>query len=878
MKDRERLSIPIDQELKNSYLTYAMSVIVSRALPDVRDGLKPSQRRILVAMNDLNLGPRSKYRKCAKIAGDTSGNYHPHGEAVVYPTLVRLAQPFNMRNPLVDGQGNFGSLDGDPPAAMRYTEARMTAVALEMLDDLEKDTVHFIPNYDETRNEPTVLPSRFPNLLVNGSIGIAVGMSTSLPPNNLGEVCDGIIKVIENPDITPYELCQTIQGPDFPTGAIVCGRNAFARAYCQGRGTVTIRARSKMEESKGKVNIVFTEIPFQINKASILESIAELVKEDKIVGITDVRDESDREHLVRIVVEVKKGESPEIILNQLYKFTALQSSFSIIMIALVDGRPQVLNIKELVEYFIRHRQEIIRRRTQYLLQRNQARAHIVDGLMLAIQHIDSIINIIRQANDIQQARENLMQQFPLSMAQTDAILQARLGAITHLESSKLQQERNELTTKINEYQNILNDPQQILEVIKKETLEIKERYATPRLTEIGDAVEEIDIEDIIPNQRCLVLVTRKGYIKRMSISLYRNQNRGGKGVIGAEVQDGDFVERIFFAFTHDYLLLVSSNGTAYWLKCYEIPESGRNTKGRAIVNLLHLSTDETITSYIPVNQFDERTLVMATANGVIKKTPLQSFARPKRTGIHAINLDEGDHLIDTLLTSTQHDIILVTNYGKAIRFTTDQLRTVGRNTRGVRGCKMQAGDHVIGMVTANPEEKLLTVSEKGLGKRSEYSLFRTARRGGSGVLCHRVNDKTGKVVSALSVHENDEIMVITSKGIVIRTDANKLRDTARVTQGIRVIRLEEGDYVVSIAHMVKEIGDAELAAAEQTPIPPSPSSQANLEAVSVQEPPEKDRLYPPETDSLDDNDQGEDEHSEDDNGFKDDELEENGNV
>ncbi len=798
------LYVPIEEELKHSYLTYAMSVIVSRALPDVRDGLKPSQRRILVAMNDLGLGPRTKHRKCAKIAGDTSGNYHPHGEGVIYPTLVRMAQPFNMRYPLIDGQGNFGSLDGDPPAAMRYTEARMTSVTIELLEDIEKDTVEFVPNYDETRQEPVVLPAKFPNLLVNGSQGIAVGMATSIPPHNLGEVCDGIIHLLDHPNTTLLELCQIIQGPDFPTGAIICGRTNLERAYCTGRSTITLRAKAQIEEIRNKTYLIFTEIPYQVNKARILENIAELVKEDKMKGVNDIRDESDREHAVRIVVEIKRGEDAEVVLNQLYKFTSLQSSFSINMIALVDGKPQLLNIKQLVEYFIQHREQIIRRRTQYLLDKALARVHIVDGLMLAIQHIDAIIRLIRQSPDVKTARESLMTQYSLSQLQSDAILQMRLSTLTSLEYGKLNQEQSELMQKIAEFRKILSDEKEIQAIIRKETLELKERYSTPRLTQIGEQAQDIAIEDMIADEHGLVLMTHTGYIKRTQLDLYRKQNRGGSGVIGADIREGDFVEHLFSASAKDHILFFTDHGKCYWLKVYDIPTSDRNAKGRAVINLLNLGKDEIITSFIPVKAFDDRFLMMVTAKAVVKKTPLKDFARPNRLGIRAIELDDGDRLIATRLTKGDDEVIVATALGKAARFSEKEVRSMGRTAHGVQGVRLAENDQVIGMAVVNSQEMLLTLCEKGVGKRSPYEQYRTTRRGASGVLNFKLSDKTGKVIAILSVQEDDEIMAITSQGKVIRTSA-ALRISSRATQGVRVIKLKEGDNVVSVTKLAKAL-------------------------------------------------------------------------
>lgn len=829
MKDRSYI-VPIEEELKNSYLTYSMSVIVSRALPDVRDGLKPSQRRILVAMNDLNLGPKAKYRKCAKIAGDTSGNYHPHGEAVIYPTLVRMAQDFNMRCKLIDGQGNFGSLDGDPPAAMRYTESRMTALSMEMLEDLEKETVNFISNYDETRLEPVVLPAKFPNLLVNGSMGIAVGMSTSLPPNNLGEICDAIVKVIDEPGITPLQLCDIVQGPDFPTGAIICGNSNIRQAYCTGRGTVTVRAKAKVEEVKNKTRIIFSEIPYQLNKARVIEHIADLVKEGKLKGVSDVRDESDREHQVRIVVEVKRGENEDVILNQLYKYTSLQDTFSIIMIALVNGRPQLLNIKQLIECFILHRQDVIRKRTQFLLKKAEARAHIVDGLMLCIKNIDAIIALIRSSVDSKEAKETLMQKYEFSSLQSDAILQMRLSSLTGLEHSKLKEERDMLTQKIEFYNKILSSEKEILNIIKEETLQMRIKYADKRRTQIGQSVDNIVIEDIIPDDTWSVMVTNKGYLKRMAIENYRKQNRGGMGISGADIQEGDFVEHFFTASAHQYILFFSNLGKVYWLKVYDIPESSRTSKGRAIVNLLNLSEGETITSLIPVGEFKENLfLMMATSKGVVKKTPLSAFARPNKLGIKAIILDEGDSLIATRLTHGEEEVLLATKLGRACHFHEKDVRSMGRGTRGVKGCRLAEGDEIIGMVVAKASESLLTICEKGFVKRSAFANYRMTKRGAQGVLNLRKTDKTGNVVAILSIEDGDEIMAMTSQGMVIRT-GSELRVLSRTSQGVKLIRLKEGDSVVSVAKLPKDIVQQLSEKAEK------PEEAESIEPVEVQEP------------------------------------------
>lgn len=815
--------VRVEEELKHSYLTYAMSVIVSRALPDVRDGLKPSQRRIMVAMNDLNLGPHAKFRKCAKIAGDTSGNYHPHGEGVIYPTMVRLAQPFNMRAPLVQGQGNFGSLDGDPPAAMRYTEARLTAAATEMLEDMDKNTVDFVPNYDDTRTEPVVLPSRFPNLLVNGSLGIAVGMATSIPPHNLREVCDAIVRVIQEPNITVSEICKIIRGPDFPTGAIICGANSIEKAYTTGRSTVTVRARWHKEEARGgKVALVFSEIPYEVNKARLLEKIADLVKEGKIKGISDVRDESDRKEAVRIVVEIKKGDNEEVVLNQLFKFTQLQGSFSIIMIALVNGRPQLLNIKEMITNFIGHREEVLRRRSQYLLEKAEKRAHIVDGLLIAIQHIDAIIALFRQAEDLRQVKAALEKKYQLSAAQSDAIAQMRLSSLTGLEYNKIKDERDELTQKIDSLHKLLGSKREILELIRQETIALSAKYGDDRRTDIQvEQIQDFDIEDIIPDNQWIVLVTHNSYIKRMSPEIYRTQNRGGSGVSTADMNEGDFVEHFFMASAHEYILLFTDYGKVYWLKVYDIPEATRTAKGRAIINLLDMEQNEAITAIIPIREFDNRFLMMATERGIVKKVQLSAFSRPMRGGIRAITLEQGDRLIRTVLTKGDQHVVLGTALGKACRFQEQDVRPLGRTAQGVIGVRLEEGDRIIGMLVVTPGESLLTICENGYGKCSPFDEYRITRRGSHGVLNVKRTEKTGNVVSILSVKKEDEIMVITVQGMVIRISAS-LPVLSRNTQGVRIIRLKsESDRVVSVAKMAQEIVDQknknENEVAEQKP-------------------------------------------------------------
>ena len=799
----------IEEEMKDSYLSYAMSVIMSRALPDVRDGLKPSQRRILVAMNDLGLGPRSKFRKCAKIAGDTTGNYHPHGEQVVYPTLVRMAQDFNFRYPLVNGQGNFGSIDGDPPAAMRYTEARMTEVTVSMMEDLERDTVNYVPNYDDTRTEPVVLPSKFPNLLCNGCSGIAVGMATSIPPHNVNEICDGIIMIIDNPDVTVDELMKIIKGPDFPTGALICGTEGIKEGYRTGRGTITVRSRAHVETAKsGKKSIVVTEIPYQLNRDNILERIAELVKEDRITGISDIRNESDREGS-RLVIDLKKGEDEEVVLNQLYKHTKLQDSFSIIMIALVGNRPETLNLKQMLVYYIEHRKVVIVRRTKYLLEKAQGRAHILEGLRIALQNIDKIIKLIKTSDSIENARQGLIKQFSLSELQANAILDMKLQRLTGLEQGKIEEEYKKLCAAIKEYQDILAHEKLIMDIIKKDVLEIKERFGDKRHTEIVGAITELNMEDLIAEENVVVIISHEGYIKRLPLTAYRKQHRGGKGVAGADMKEEDFIEHLFVASTHDYILFFTDQGRVYWLKVYDIPQMSRISKGRALINLLELKEGENVTSLIPVRDFDERQLVMATSSGIIKKTVLNAYGNPKKGGIIAINLDEGDKLIGVKLTNGKQDIILGTEQGKAMRFSEEDVRTMGRVTHGVKGIRLKDKDKVRDMVIVDKNSSLLAVCENGFGKRTDFSEYPAHHRGGQGVINIKTTDRNGKVVALIDVRDEDELIMITARGKVIRTPVNTIRAIGRNTQGVKLFSIEKGDKLVSVARVVPEETKAE---------------------------------------------------------------------
>jgi len=819
-------------ELKESYLNYAMSVIISRALPDVRDGLKPSQRRILVAMNDLNLGPRSKPRKCAKIAGDTSGNYHPHGEGVVYPTLVRMGQPWNMRQPLIDPQGNFGSTDGDPPAAMRYTEARMTAAAADMLVDLNRDTVNFTPNYDETTTEPVVLPSRFPNLLINGSMGIAVGMATSIPPHNPTEVCDALIKLVDDPNCGFREIMQIIPGPDFPTGGVICGRSGIINGYTTGRGTLAVRAKMHTETTKkGKTVIVVDEIPYQTVKAQIVTKIADCVNNNVIPEISDVRDESDRKG-TRVVIELRRDAEEQVVINRLYRYTSLQNTFSIINIALVRNRPLTLNIKQMLQLYLDHRKEVIRRRTSFLLRKARMRAHIVEGLLLAQSDIDEIIRIIRSSPDVPSAKAALMakalrllehetikrilpeeflieksrnDQF-LTGPQTDAILSMQLQRLTGLEVEKLSREYANLAEEITGYEAILAHEDLVLDIIREDLYEMKEKYGSPRRTEIIDEVTDFNIDDLIAEEEVVVTISNDGYIKRMPIDTYRSQGRGGRGVIGSNTKQDDFIEHLFVAGTHDYLCCFTNRGRCYWQRVYGIPSLSRQSRGRSIANLLRLGKDENIAEILPVREFDEQMLVFATQNGYVKKTPLAAFSNIRRVGINAISLNPGDDVIGTRLTSGDDEVILGTRDGMTIRFHEDDARAMGRTARGVRGIKLRADDQVVDMVVARPGSSLLTVCENGYGKRTDLKDYRRQKRGGIGLINIKTTERNGKVVALKAVTDDDDLMLISAKGIIIRTGLEQVRDIGRNTQGVRLIRLDEGDKLVAVARVVKENG------------------------------------------------------------------------
>ena len=789
----------IEEDMKDSYLRFAMSVIVSRALPDVRDGLKPSQRRILVAMNDLNLAPRAKYVKCAKICGHTQGDYHPHGEQVIYPTLVRMAQEFAMRYPLVDGQGNFGSIDGDPPAQMRYTEARMRAATVEMMQDLQMRTVNFVPNYDERIEEPSVLPSKFPNLLCNGSSGIAVGMATSIPPHNLNEVCDGLIKVIDDADVTVDELLKTIKGPDFPGGALICGRAGIVQGYKTGRGTIIVRARAHVETAKtGKRSIIFTEIPYMANRERILERIGELVKDGKIEGISDARNESDREG-TRLAIDLKREAEPELVLNLLYKHTNLQSSCSIILIALQDGRPKTLNIKQLLCAYVDHRKDVIRRRTQFLLDQALAQAHILEGLLIALDHIDEVISVIRASADVPTAKKALMQRFELSERQADAILQMRLQRLTGLERDKIRAEWEKLQEDIANYRAILADVNLVLDIIREDLYELKDKFGDERRTQIVGEVGDFSVEDLIAEENVCVTISHEGYVKRITLVHYRKQRRGGKGVTGAGTKEGDFIQHLFIASTHDYILFFTDRGRLYWQKVYDIPELGRASLGRAMVNLLRLQGGEHITSMIPVRDFDDRQLVMFTQRGTVKKTALQAFGNPQKGGIIAINLDKGDRLMTVRLTQGNQELLIGTRNGKAIHFSETDLRSMGRATRGVKGITLEAKDLVVGAAVVDEGGTLLTVCENGFGKRTHFDDYRTQSRGGRGVINIKTSERNGPVVGVVDVRDDDDVVMISAKGMIIRCPVQSLRTIGRNTQGVKLISLHKADKLVAIA-------------------------------------------------------------------------------
>lgn len=825
----------IEDEMKDSYLTFAMSVIMSRALPDVRDGLKPSQRRILVAMDDLSLGPRSKFRKVAKICGDCSGNYHPHGQEVVYPTLVRMAQEFNIRYPLVDGQGNFGSMDGDPPAAMRYIEARMTEVSMAMLEDIQYATVDFIPNYDDTRTEPTVLPSKFPNLLVNGSSGIAVGMATSIPPNNLNEICDALLALIDNPGLTMPEILNIVQGPDFPTGGVICGKEGIYDGYANGRGTVTLRARTQIEHTRsGRTSIVVTEIPYQMNRERICEKIAELVKDGVISEIADIHNYSDRNG-TRIAIDLKRDADENVVLNQLFKHSPLQTTVSIIMIALVDGRPETLNIKQQLEFFIKHRREVIERRTRHLLGKAEERAHILEGLRIALINIDEIIKIIRAAESTQEAREQLMAQFSLSERQANAILGMRLQNLVGLEQLKVEQEYRDKLDEIAGYRKILADDNLLMDIIREDLYEMKEKFGDERRTEIVGAIDDIQREDLIVDEDVVITISHRGYIKRLPIDAYRKQGRGGKGVIAADVRDDDFMEHLFIASTHEYLLFFTNKGKVYWKKVWEFPEMRRTATGRALVNILEMEKNERITSMIPVREFsDDYYLFMATAKGVVKKTELSAFGKRLTGGIIAINLDEDDDLIGVRMTDGDRQVLLATAQGKAICFHEGDVRAMGRTAAGVKGITLRDDDLVTDMALVESGKSLLTICLSGYGKRTLFDEYPIRHRGGQGVIDIKTEGRNGPVVAALEVTEQEELMICTEQGMMVRIPVSSIRPISRNTMGVRLITLSEEDKVSAVAPVVPDDEEKEEQDGEATEDAPKSETSGTTDAAEDQ--------------------------------------------
>ncbi|NRF90255.1 DNA gyrase subunit A [Paenibacillus frigoriresistens] len=795
--------IDISTEMRTSFLDYAMSIIVSRALPDVRDGLKPVHRRILFAMSELGMSPDKPHKKSARIVGEVIGKYHPHGDTAVYETMVRMAQDFSLRYMLVDGHGNFGSIDGDMAAAMRYTEARLSKIAMELLRDINKETIDYKPNYDGEENEPVVLPSRFPNLLVNGSSGIAVGMATNIPPHNLREVIEGIQMLIENPDITPLELMQAIKGPDFPTAGFILGREGIRQAYQTGRGSVTMRARTVIEENNNKARIIVNELPYQVNKARLVEKIAELVREKKIDGITDLRDESDRNGM-RVVIELRRDVNPHVVLNNLFKHTAMQSNFGIIMLALVNGEPRVLNLREMLHYYLKHQQEVIRRRTEYDLRKAEARAHILEGLRIALDHLDQVIALIRASRTTEEAREGLMTTFNLSLDQAQAILDMRLQRLTGLEREKIEAEYAELMKKIAELKAILADEKLILAIISEELNEIKEKFGDERRSEITVGEESIEDEDLIPREDVVITITHTGYIKRLPVTTYRNQKRGGRGIVGMDTKDNDFVEHLFVTNTHHYLMFFTNKGKVYRLKAYEIPDLSRTARGTPIINLIQIEQGETINAVIPVESFEtEQYLFFATKQGVVKKTPIDDYSNIRKGGLIAINLREDDDLIGVKLTDGNQGIIMGTKLGMSIHFPEQDVRSMGRSATGVKGIHLDPEDTVIDMDVVHEDNSVLIVTTKGFGKRTPVSEYRIQTRGGKGIKTLNVTDKNGPIVGLKVVQNDEDLMIITASGTVIRTSMDGISMMGRNTQGVRLINIREDDEVGTLARVQK---------------------------------------------------------------------------
>ncbi|GAB4144992.1 MAG: DNA gyrase subunit A [Planctomycetota bacterium] len=804
----------IEREMAESYLNYSMSVILSRALPDARDGLKPSQRRVLVAMNDLNLGPRSKHRKCAKICGDTSGNYHPHGESVVYPTLVGMAQPFATRYPLVDSQGNFGAIDGSPPAAMRYTEARLGHPAVYMLEDLDKETVDLVPNYDGSRMQPVVLPGKFPNLLCNGSTGIAVGMAASLPPHNLGEIARALNLLLDKPEVTLDEMLQVVPGPDFPTGGTIMGRNGIRNAYASGRGNISVRATYHVEERRGRKLIVFTEVPYQVKLNTIIDRIVYLAK-DQIDTIADINDESNDRVGMRLVIELKKGiEDESVTVNLLFKLSPLQSTFSIINLAILGNRPRTLSFKQLLECYRDHRIDVIRRRTRFLLRKAEDRLHIIEGLRVAVQNIDEVVEIIKSSANVDEARSRLVARFQLSEIQARAILDMRLARLTGLEIEKLETEYRDVLAKIAEYKKILAERSEVIRLIKEDLAEVVRTCGDERRTAISDEeVSDFVAEDLIPEELMVVTVTHHGYIKRTALDQYRTQGRGGKGVSAADFKEGDFLWDLFVASTHDYILFFTDLGRVYWKKVYSLPAYGRTARGRSLANVVETQEGEKITAILRVDSFDDRFLVTATSRGLIKKTPLSHYSRPRSGGIIAVKLVEGDRLVGVSLCREGQTIVLGTRNGRAIRFDQADVRAMGRGAAGVWGIRPQEGDQVVDMVVCSGDETLLTVCENGYGKRTRVEEYRIQGRGGQGMIGIRTSERNGRVVNLLAVRDEDEVMLITKQGQIVRTSCSGISVIGRATQGVRCIALNPGDRLVSVARIPNEEPEDEPTAA-----------------------------------------------------------------
>ena len=800
--------IDLEKKMKESYIDYAMSVIASRALPDVRDGLKPVQRRILYSMIELNNGPDKPHRKCARIVGDTMGKYHPHGDSSIYGALVNMAQDWSTRYPLVDGHGNFGSVDGDGAAAMRYTEARLSKISMELTADINKNTVDFEPNFDETEKEPVVLPARFPNLLVNGTSGIAVGMATNIPPHNLREVIGAVVKIIddqlENKETSIEDIMKIVKGPDFPTGATILGTRGINEAYRTGRGKIVVRAVSNIETmANGKSRIIVTELPYMVNKARLISKIADLVKEKRVDGIVDLSDQSSREGM-RICIELRRDANANVILNQLYKHTQLQDTFGVIMLALVNGEPKVLNLRDMLGYYLKHQEEVITRRTQYELNKAEERAHILQGLLIALDHIDEVISIIRGSQTVQIAKAELMEKFQLSDAQAQAIVDMRLRALTGLEREKLEKEYEELMKRIGELKAILADRHLLLGVIKEEILAISEKYGDERRTHIGFDVYDISTEDLIPREDVVITMTKLGYIKRMTSDTFKSQNRGGRGIKGMQTLDEDYVEELFLWSTHHYIMFLTNTGRVYRLKGYEIPEAGRTARGTAIINLLQLQPEEKITAVIPIKEYEEgKYLFMATKKGLVKKTPIMDYANVRKTGLAAITLREDDELIEVKTTDNEKDILLITKYGQCIRFHETDVRPTGRTSMGVRGMNLSDQDEIIGMQLNTQGDYLLIVSEKGMGKLTDMNEFTSQNRGGKGIRCYKIIEKTGNVVGVKAVNEDDEIMIINTEGIIIRTECTGISKLGRITSGVKLINLDDNVSVASIAKVRK---------------------------------------------------------------------------